>query len=75
MCAIENTCSSAADVCPSGTLPPTTLATLTGVTSGNETAVVDCTRPSGTTKINSNDALQCIAQIEAAIGQPCTPAP
>lgn len=45
------------------------LKTLFGVGPAESSAVVDC----GGQKINSNDALECIAQVETAIGQPCTP--
>jgi hypothetical protein len=54
------------------------LVRLTGVTSAGSLDSVTCqpNPPAGTAApINSNDALECISQIEAVLGQTCTPAP
>jgi len=53
------------------------LVRLAGVTSAGSLVSVSCQPdpPGGTAiPINSNDALECISQIETAIGQTCTPA-
>jgi len=48
----------------------TAVATLAGVTRRNSPDVVLCDAGAGARKINSNDALACLAQIEAVTG-PC----
>jgi hypothetical protein len=60
-------------------LPPVTL-TLAGVSTADDTSPVSCSQdvypvPVQNATISSNDALECITQVEAVIGQACTPAP
>jgi hypothetical protein len=57
------------------TLPPLPILTLGGVAPADSSDSVQCAVVplSSSEAINSNDALECITQIETAIGQACTP--
>jgi len=82
-CPISGSCSSANTcdplVCSQDAdcqLPASTLS-LTGVAGPDSPDPVTCSDIQAATSelVNSNDALECIAQIETAIGQACTPFP
>jgi len=47
--------------------------TLSGVSVPDSSSPATCTRGSVAAAINANDALECIAQVETAIGQACDP--
>jgi hypothetical protein len=70
-CAFSICISSCRRACSSDSGCPGPLATLTGVSTPDSPSVAVCTAaPSAAKKINSNDALRCLSQVQAATG-PC----